>query len=103
NLGDLTRHPLWRLRPPRPTPDLPPVSICIGSDDPITFATNLRHEYMLLHDAMILADLTYDEAKSWLNDVRQSGLESRFTIPRPYQNIRDHIAIGLDTSIELPP
>ncbi|MEZ6112405.1 MAG: hypothetical protein R3C99_15515, partial [Pirellulaceae bacterium] len=99
NLGDLTRHPLWRLRPPRPTPDLPPVSICIGSDDPITFATNLRHEYMLLHDAMILADLTYDEAKSWLNDVRQSGLESRFTIPRPYQNIRDHIAIGLDTSI----
>lgn len=103
NLGDLTRHPLWRLRPPRPTPELPPVSICIGSDDPITFATNLRQEYMLLHDAMILADLTYDEAKAWLNDVRQSGLESRFTIPRPYQNIRDHIAVGLDAAVELPP
>ncbi len=45
DLGDLTGHPLWRLRPPRPgSVDIPPVAICIGSDDPVVFGSDLREE-----------------------------------------------------------
>jgi len=82
DLQDLGRHPLWRLRPPRGAVDAPPVSVCIGSDDPITFATHLRQEYQFLHDALLLAGFSDEEARQWLERTRASGLESRFTLPR---------------------
>src|SRR5207245_2361474 len=81
NLADLTTHPLWRLRPPRGEGDAPPVAICIGSDDPVTFATNLREEFALLYDALLAAGLSDDEAERWLTDVRQRGMDARFTLP----------------------
>ena len=80
NLADLATHPLWRLRPPRGDGDAPPVSICIGSDDPVTFATNLREEFALLYDALLAGGLSDDQAERWLNDVRQRGLDARFTL-----------------------
>ena len=82
NLADLTHHPLWRLRPPLPD-GRPPVSVCVGSDDPATFATRLQSEFMLLHDALVLAGLSYDQASEWIDSVRRTGLDTRFTIPRP--------------------
>jgi hypothetical protein len=83
DLGDLTGHPLWRLRPPRPgSVDVPPVSICIGSDDPVVFGSDLRQEYQCLSDAMTLAGLSDEEVQQWLDRTRASGLESRFTLVR---------------------
>jgi hypothetical protein len=82
DLQDLTRHPLWRLRPPRESSELPPVSVCLGSDDPLTFATNLRQEFQLVQDALLLAGFTEEEARRWLERTRASGLETRFTLPR---------------------
>ncbi|MGH8657203.1 MAG: hypothetical protein ACREV4_01580 [Gammaproteobacteria bacterium] len=82
DLSDLTRHPLWRLRPPRSSGDAPPVSVCIGSDDPLTFATKLPQEYQLLHDALVLAGLSEAEAACWLDETRETGLRNRFTLPR---------------------
>jgi len=82
DLQDLTRHPLWRLRPPRPDGELRPVSVCVGSDDPVTFATDLRQEYQLLYDALLLAGFTDEEARNWLDRTRATGLETRFTVPR---------------------
>jgi Adenosine deaminase len=82
DLHDLTRHPLWRLRPPRGDGDSPSVSVCIGSDDPITFGTDLRQEYQFLHDALTLAGFSDEAARHWLNRTRASGLETRFTVPR---------------------
>jgi hypothetical protein len=83
DLHDLTSHPLWRLRPPRDGIDCgPPVSVCIGSDDPLTFGTTLRQEYQLLHDALLLSGFSDEEARRWIDRTRASGLESRFTIPR---------------------
>ena len=82
DLQDLANHPLWRLRPPRSAVDSPPVSVCIGSDDPLTFGTNLRQEYQFLHDALALAGLSDDEAFAWLDQTRASGLLNRFTLPR---------------------
>lgn len=83
DLGDLAQHPLWRLSPPPGVKvDAPPVSICIGSDNPLTFVTNLPEEYQLLLDALVLAGCSEEQARQWLNRVRETGLENRFTVPR---------------------
>ena len=83
DLGDLAQHPLWRLSPPPGVKvDAPPVSICIGSDNPLTFVTNLPEEYQLLLDALVLAGCSGEQARQWLNRVRETGLENRFTVPR---------------------
>ena len=84
NLGDLkSGHPFWRFDPPTPTNETHRVPLCIGSDDPITFGTQLRGEYMLIHDALVLGGTSYADADEWLARVRENGLRSRFTIPRP--------------------
>ncbi|MBV8629866.1 MAG: hypothetical protein JOZ83_03010, partial [Silvibacterium sp.] len=80
NLGDLTLHPLWRLRPPREGAGTPPVSVCVGSDDPVVFGSNLRQEYQILCDAMTLAGLSDEEALRWLDRTRATGMETRFTL-----------------------
>lgn len=81
DLEDLTSHPMWRLRPPRPLPDdTPPVSVCVGSDDPLTFNAALPQEYQCLWDSMKLAGLSDEEARGWLDRTRACGLESRFTL-----------------------
>ena len=83
DLGNLAQHPLWRLNPPPGVEiDAPPVSICIGSDDPLTFATNLPEEYQWLLDALVLAGCSGEQARQWLDRVRETGLENRFTVRR---------------------
>ncbi len=82
HLGALANHPLWRLKPPAGPPQQDEVRVCIGSDDPITFATRLPEEYQLLHDALIEGGLSAAEAGGWLNSVRETGLFCRFTQPR---------------------
>lgn len=81
DFSELAKHPLWRLHPPRPDPETPPISVCIGSDDPLTFATSLPEEYQFLYDSLILSGLSDEESLSWLDKARQSGLEHRFTLP----------------------
>ncbi len=81
DFGDLESHPLWRLFPPIPLDNVPPVSICIGSDDPLVFASDLRQEYQRVHDALIIAGLSEQQADNWINKVRENGLNSRFTLP----------------------
>jgi hypothetical protein len=82
DLQDLRRHPLWRLRPPQGGDDMPPVSVCIGSDDPLTFATNLPEEYQLVQDALVSSGLGEEDSRLWLERTRASGMETRFTLPR---------------------
>ncbi len=80
DLGNFVGHPLWRLKPVVPTDDVPPLSICIGSDDPLTFATTLPHEYQLLFDALILMGRSHDEAMRWIDEARDAGMQARFTL-----------------------
>jgi hypothetical protein len=110
NLGDVRNHPFWQLQPPllpsvsNPSllvpaegatvaelPQLleqaPTVSVCIGSDDPITFATTLPGEYQLVSDALILAGLSSAAAAGWIDNVRNNGLRARFTLPGPYRTL----------------
>jgi hypothetical protein len=82
HLGDLTDHPLWRLCPPIESAGAPGhVRVCIGSDDPITFATKLPDEYQLLADAMIEGGLSMPQVDTWLERARAVGMASRFTVP----------------------
>jgi hypothetical protein len=80
NLSDLTNHPLWRMRHPDGNRDIAPLRVCVGSDDPITFATRLPNEYLLLHDAMINAGLGSHVADEWIESARQAGMNARFTL-----------------------
>jgi hypothetical protein len=57
-----------------------PVSVCVGSDDPLTFASDLRQEYQLLVDAMAMAGVSDEQARRWIERVRIRGLEGRFTV-----------------------
>lgn len=80
DLSDLTHHPLWRLDPPTNDGKVAPVSVCVGSDDPLTFASDLRQEYQLLVDAMAMAGVSDELARRWIDRVRTRGLEGRFTL-----------------------
>lgn len=79
NLADIESHPLWRLNPPNESGDSPPIAVCVGSDDPLTFATNLRREYEILHEALVAGGLSDIQALAWLDRVRETGMCSRFT------------------------
>ena len=89
DLGDLEHHPLWRLCPPPGyEKDAPPLRLCIGSDDPVTFATRLPEEYQLLHDAMVEGGVSVRDADAWLDTLRANGLSARFTVPRSARDLR---------------
>jgi hypothetical protein len=100
DLGNFVGHPLWRLKPIIPADDVPPLAICIGSDDPLTFATTLPHEYQLLFDALILMGNSHEVAMRWLDAAREAGLESRFTLPpdvaRLSQGLKNPNLLGWD-------
>ena len=90
DLGDLHHHPLWRLNSPMAKGDVPPVAVCIGSDDPIVFTSRLREEYQLLADSMAMSGLSDEQARGWLDRAAACGLTYRFTLDRYYDYpIRD--------------
>jgi hypothetical protein len=87
DLGNFVGHPLWRLRPVVPDNAVSPLSVCIGSDDPMTFATTLPHEYQLLFDALILMGRSHEEAMKWIDEARDAGMQSRFTLPKNVEQL----------------
>ena len=103
HLGEMGSHPLWRLRPPKPSPESPELSICIGSDDPLTFATRLPEEFQHLLDALILSEHSESTSLAWLDAVRKTGLDSRFTLPREADLKIQSWPIGMSHPIDLPP
>lgn len=103
NLADLQHHPLWRLRPPHGATEARPIGVCIGSDNPITFSTNTREEYQLVYDTLTLAGLSDVDARSWIEDARESGLESRLTLPLPEGlDLFQRIPVAVDHVVPLP-
>ncbi len=79
DLLDLRNHPILRLFPPVPEPsDPPPVMIALGSDDPLTFSTQLLREYTLLHQAARAAGYPERIVQDWLETIRRTGMDARF-------------------------
>ncbi|MEW6277218.1 MAG: hypothetical protein AB1758_01245 [Candidatus Eremiobacterota bacterium] len=82
NLGNIQNHPLWRMNPPEGyESEGPTLPVCIGSDDPIIFATTLPEEYQYLMDFVGLRGLSAEKALHWVDRLRQNGLAARFTLP----------------------
>lgn len=106
HLGELGEHPLWRLAPVSDSDGVPPLSVCIGSDDPLTFATTLPEEYQLLYDAMIQNGCSEAEAQDWLERARKAGMSARFTLPESKRPLREEdfqYAVSGLPAIDLPP
>jgi hypothetical protein len=105
DLLDLRNHPILRLFPPVPDPDdPPPVSIALGSDDPLTFSTQLLREYALLHQAALAAGYSEREAQDWLETIRCTGMNARFTKawrPSAKEKVKDLIS-DLSKYLQLP-
>lgn len=100
NLTDLKNHPLWRLKPPRGGDGSLPVAVCVGSDNPLTFTTRTREEYQLIYDTLTLAGLTDAEALRWVEEARNFGLESRFTLSEPRDWSPESIWSGMDLELK---
>lgn len=80
DLLDLRSHPILRLYPPAAAPgDPPPVMIALGSDDPLTFSTRLLREFTLLHQAACAAGYPERVVQDWLDTIRRTGMDARFT------------------------
>lgn len=90
DLLDLRNHPILRLNPPLPEPDgPPPVAIAVGSDDPLTFSTELLHEYVMLHQAACAAGYPERVVHEWLESIRRTGMDARFTLAwRPRAKVK---------------
>lgn len=99
HLGDLASHPLWRIMPVDESSTEPSVDVCIGSDDPLTFNTNLRMEYQLVEDAMLRSGFSEGQTRSWLERVRNNGLDARFTARSPLPKV---LYRGNPTTTSLP-
>lgn len=98
DLGHLEAHPLWRLRPVESGVGISPLSVCIGSDNPLTLATTLPHEYQLLFDALLLRGYSHELAMKWIDDVRDAGMRTRFTLPRRVARIKQKLVPNILTS-----
>jgi len=83
DLGDIERHPalsLYPLNAPTATQG-PTVSISINTDNPLTFASCLGDEFAHFHHALVRRGVSSVDAMRWLDDVREQGWRSRFTLP----------------------
>jgi hypothetical protein len=88
NLVGLEQHPVMALNPhfqaegvaPRGPEISPPMLVSINSDDPVTFATSLADEYAHLYFTLMRQGLSAHEALRWLDQLRENGWRSRFTL-----------------------
>ncbi|MFL5345883.1 MAG: hypothetical protein ACJ8AT_13915 [Hyalangium sp.] len=84
-IGDLPldEHPVFRLQPLPGRPGEPggPVAVCLGDDDPITFASSLPDEFYHLYHALIRHQVSSQDALAWLDQLRKNGVRARFTLP----------------------
>jgi len=100
DLGVLEEHPIWKLMPFQTVEDVPALSVCIGSDDPLTFATNLPHEYQLLFDTVVLAGQSHEVALDWLDKARAAGMRGRFTFPRSMARYHKKLRPNLNQDLQ---
>lgn len=79
---DLRQHPTLKLSPlpGASAPDEGRLPISINTDDPITFATCLADEYAHMYYALIGQGVPTRDALAWLDQARDAGWRSRFTL-----------------------
>lgn len=61
------------------------VRVAVADDDPITFATCLRDEYVYAYAHLRRCGCSVEDALRWLEDAMQAGMAARFTMAAPTQ------------------
>jgi len=102
-LSDLEDHPLWRLQSLDDDAALPAIDICIGSDDPLVFATDLRQEYQLLHDTLVQSGKTSYQANTVIDRLRAASMAARFTLPSTLGKALPHGTIARMPALDAAP
>jgi hypothetical protein len=85
-LGKLERHPIFRWLPVKPEDraGVPLPRVCVGSDDPAIFHTELLHEYALLIQAARETErFSERDIRLWVDELRLNGLDLWFDPVRP--------------------
>jgi len=77
------------------------LAIAVGSDDPVTFSTQLMHEYTLLHQTARAAGYSERTVQEWLESIRCTGMDARFAINWPPDKLGKLIS-GLARYLQLP-
>ncbi len=82
SLTHMSNHPVFRWLPVRAAERSaqPMPRICVGSDDPAIFCTELVHEYALLAEAARQQGHTPNDIRSWLDELKQNGDDLAFPV-----------------------
>lgn len=98
----LDEHPVFRLSPIAAARTAAPcLRVSVNTDDPAIVTTSLADEYAHQYYALLTMGVGSKDALGWLDAARQSGWDSRFTLPvsaRPeivggIAGSRDHNAV----------
>jgi len=54
------------------------VIVCINSDDPAVFNTNVSNELAYIYYGMMEQNISREAALLWINRIRENGLDSSF-------------------------
>lgn len=75
-------HPAFRLQPlpGREDPEGGPVLLSVNTDNPVTFASCLADEFAHIYYALLRKRIPAQDALRWLDQVRENGWRSRFTL-----------------------
>jgi adenosine deaminase len=82
-LPTVEEHPVFRLQHLRGTRlgSEPPVQVSVNVDNPLTFSSRLADEFAHLYFALLRKNVAAADALAWLDEAREHGWRSRFTVP----------------------
>lgn len=82
DMDGIEEHPAFRFQPLRGDmrDDEEPIHLSINTDDPITFASSIGDEFAYLYGALLRRGIGSQQALAWLDQRREDGWRSRFTI-----------------------
>lgn len=80
----IEQHPAFRMQPlpGAQPPDGGAVLLSVNTDNPLTFSSSLADEFAHIYFSLLRQNVPAKDALSWLEQVRQNGWRSRFTLPK---------------------
>jgi hypothetical protein len=82
-LPSVEDHPVFRLQHLRGlrSEGVPSNQVSVNVDNPLTFSSRLSDEFSHLYYALLRKGVSAADALVWLNEARENGWRSRFTLP----------------------